>query len=403
MTETTQMGNVQTELAQKFAQVADNLKAQAEEIQGKMANGEKLSETAKQTADEALIKYNELSAKMQELEQKSARRGGGGGDKRTLGQRLADSEQLKQLQADPRGVKHAKIEVKAATIGSATSDTAGAAGSLVRPDVQAGIIAPPNRRLTVRDLLMSGQTASNAITYMKETGFTNAAAAQASEGDKKAQSDIKFGEVTTNVVTLAHYIKASRQILHDAPMLASYINGRLMYGLKLIEEQQLLNGDGESGNLKGIIPQATAFADKAKLEAYTLIDQLRLAQLQTLLAEYPATGYVLNPIDWATLELAKDNEGRYIIGQPQSVASPTLWGLPVVATQAIEQGKFLTGAFNLAAQIFDSETASIEVGFENDDFTRNLITVLCEERLALAVYRPEAFIYGTLKAKWITL
>ncbi len=313
MTDTTQMGNVQTELAQKFAQVADNLKAQAEEIQGKMANGEKLSANAKQTADEALIKYNELSAKMQELEQKSARRGSGGDDKRTLGQRLADSEQLKQLQADPRGVKHAKIEVKAATIGSATSDTAGAAGSLVRPDVQAGIIAPPNRRLTVRDLLMSGQTASNAITYMKETGFTNAAAAQRAEGDKKAQSDIKFGEVTTNVVTLAHYIKASRQILHDAPMLASYINGRLMYGLKLIEEQQLLNGDGESGNLKGIIPQATAFADKAKLGAYTLIDQLRLAQLQTLLAEYPATGYVLNPIDWATLELAKDNEGRYII------------------------------------------------------------------------------------------
>ena len=174
MTDTTQMGNVQTELAQKFAQVADNLKAQAEEIQGKMANGEKLSANAKQTADEALIKYNELSAKMQELEQKSARRGSGGDDKRTLGQRLADSEQLKQLQADPRGVKHAKIEVKAATIGSATSDTAGAAGSLVRPDVQAGIIAPPNRRLTVRDLLMSGQTASNAITYMKETGFTNA-------------------------------------------------------------------------------------------------------------------------------------------------------------------------------------------------------------------------------------
>mgnify|MGYP001756762378 FL=1 len=172
-----------------------------------------------------------------------------------------------------------------------------------------------------------------------------------------------------------------------------------MYGLKLIEEQQLLNGDGESGNLKGIIPQATAFADKASLTNYTTIDQLRLAQLQAVLAEYPATGHVLNPIDWAGIELTKDNEGRYIIGQPQSVASPTLWGLPVVATQAIEQGKFLTGAFNLAAQIFDSETAEIIVGFENDDFTRNLITVLCEERLALAVYRPEAFIYGTLQAK----
>lgn len=390
--------DTQTDVATKFAQVADTLKAQALDIQGKMANGEKLSETAKQAADEALIKYNELHAKFSELEQKAARRGGAGYNP-TLGQKLADSDAFKSLQADPRTVKHAKIQVKAATLGSATTDTAGAAGSLVRPEVRAGIIAPPERRLTVRDLLMAGTTASNAITYMKETGFTNGAAAQANEGEKKAQSDIKFGEVTTNVVTLAHYIKASKQILHDAPMLASYINGRLMYGLKLIEEQQLLNGDGEGGNLKGIIPQAAAFADKASLKNATIIDQLRLAQLQAVLAEYPATGYVLNPIDWAVIELAKDNEGRYIIGQPQSVATPTLWGLPVVATQAIEAGKFLTGAFNLAAQIFDSETADIIVGFENDDFTRNLITVLCEERLALAVYRPEAFIYGTLQAK----
>lgn len=390
--------DTQTDVATKFAQVADTLKAQAEALQGKMANGEKLSETAKAAADEALTKYNELKAKLDDVEQKTARRGGAD-TAPTLGQKLAHSDAFKSLQADPRGTRHAKIQVKAATLGSATTDTAGAAGSLVRPEVVGGIIAPPNRRLTVRDLLMAGTTASNAITYMKETGFTNGAAAQANEGDKKAQSDIKFGEVTTNVVTLAHFIKASKQILHDAPMLASYINGRLMYGLKLIEEQQLLNGDGESGNLKGIIPQAVAFADKASLKSYTTIDQLRLAQLQAVLAEYPATGYVLNPIDWAGIELAKDNEGRYIIGQPQSVATPTLWGLPVVATQAIEQGKFLTGAFNLAAQIFDSETADIVVGFENDDFTRNLITVLCEERLALAVYRPEAFIYGDLQAK----
>ena len=235
---------------------------------------------------------------------------------------------------------------------------------------------------------------------MRETGFTNNAAAQANEGDKKAQSDLKFDQVTTNVETIAHYIKASKQIMHDAPMLASYIDGRLMYGLKLVEEKQLLNGDGLNGNIKGIIPQATAFANPATTVAtYTIIDQIRYAMLQAVLAEYPASGHVLNPIDWATIETLKDNEGRYIIGQPQGEANPTLWRLPVVETQAIAPTKFLTGAFNMAAQIFDAEEASIEVGFENDDFTRNLVTILCEERLALAVYRPEAFIYGTLAAK----
>lgn len=387
-------------LAKKFAEATDKVKAQAEEINGRMEKGEKLSQAAKDSADEALTKFNELSEQVKDIEQKTARRGGEEPVAKSLGRQMADSEQFKQLIADPRGVRHAKMSVKAETITSATTASPGAAGALVTPQYVQGIIAPNQMRLTIRDLLMSGTTNSNAITYMRETGFTNNAAAQANEGDKKAQSDLKFDQVTTNVETIAHFIKASKQIMHDAPMLASYIDGRLMYGLKLVEEKQLLNGDGLNGNIKGIIPQATAFANPATTVAtYTIIDQIRYAMLQAVLAEYPASGHVLNPIDWATIETLKDNEGRYIIGQPQGEANPTLWRLPVVETQAIAPTKFLTGAFNMAAQIFDAEEASIEVGFENDDFTRNLLTILCEERLALAVYRPEAFIYGTLAAK----
>lgn len=380
-------------LAKEFKAATDKVKETAEDIKGKMEKGEKLSEKAKETADEALMKFNELKAQYDELEQKLSRRGAEEPIAKSLGRQMVDSEQYKQLKDDPRGVKNAKMSVKATTITNAT------AGALVEPQVVGGVITPPERKLTIRDLLMPGQTDSSAITYMRETGFTNNAAPQANQGDKKAQSDITFDRKTENVETIAHFIKVAKQILNDASMLASSIDQRLMYGLKLKEEEQLLNGDGLNGNLHGIIPQATAFSNPAAaVTKYTIIDQMRLAMLQAILAEYPASGHVLNPIDWATMELLKDNEGRYIIGQPQGETNPTLWRLPVVETQAIAPTKFLTGAFNMAAQIFDAEDASIEVGFENDDFTRNLLTILCEERLALAVYRPEAFIYGTLQA-----
>ena len=380
-------------LAKEFKAATDKVKETAEDIKGKMEKGEKLSEKAKETADEALMKFNELKAQYDELEQKLSRRGAEEPVAKSLGRQMVDSEQYKQLKDDPRGVKNAKMSVKATTITNAT------AGALVEPQVVGGVITPPERKLTIRDLLMPGQTDSSAITYMRETGFTNNAAPQANQGDKKAQSDITFDRKTENVETIAHFIKVAKQILNDASMLASSIDQRLMYGLKLKEEEQLLNGDGLNGNLHGIIPQATAFSNPAAaVKKYTIIDQMRLAMLQAILAEYPASGHVLNPIDWATMELLKDNEGRYIIGQPQGETNPTLWRLPVVETQAIAPTKFLTGAFNMAAQIFDAEDASIEVGFENDDFTRNLLTILCEERLALAVYRPEAFIYGTLQA-----
>lgn len=394
------MTDVTKELAQEFAKSVEQVKGLGDELKGRMAHGEKGLDDLKGQVDEALMQMNSMKSELTEVEQKLARRGSDTQERqKSLGQQLFESDNFRDFAENPSAGKSAKIYTKA-TITSATTDAAGSAGILVPEQRLPGIVATPDRRLTVRDLLASGTTSGNSITYIRETGFTNGAAPQVKEGDIKAQSDIKFDEQSVNVKTLAHWVKASRQILDDAPMLESYIRGRLMYGLKLVEEQQLLNGDNTGGNLHGIIPQASTFADPAALAEYTIIDQLRLAQLQAVLAEYPASGHVLNPIDWAKIELTKDAENRYIIGQPQGVANPTLWGLPVVSTQAMGAGKFLTGAFSLGAQVFDRQQAAVAVSTENqDDFIRNLVTILCEERLALAVYRPEAFIYGTLAAK----
>jgi HK97 family phage major capsid protein len=249
--------------------------------------------------------------------------------------------------------------------------------------------------MTVRDLLSQGRMDGNTIEYVQETGFTNGAAPVA-EGAAKPSSDIKLDLKSSTAKVIAHWMKASRQALDDVSFLRSMIDQRLIYGLSYAEENQLLNGDGTGQNLHGLIPNATAYAAPFTPSAGTAIDTMRLAMLQAALAEYPATGHVMNPIDWARIELTKDSEGRYIIGNPQGTLSPTLWNLPVVETQAISVDKFLTGAFKLGAQIFDRWDARVEVGYVNDDFTRNMVTLLGEERLALAVYRPEAFVYGDL-------
>ena len=124
---------------------------------------------------------------------------------------------------------------------------------------------------------------------------------------------------------------------------------------------------------------------------------LRLALLQAELAEYPSTGIVLHPADWTAIELLKDDNGAYIFANPQSLAQPGLWGRPVVTTQAMTFDQFLVGAFRLGAQVFDRQQATITIATENeDDFLTNLVTILAEERLALAVYRPEAFVKGDM-------
>lgn len=375
-------------------QVGDQLKKHAEAA---AKNADLNAETRKQV-DDLLLKQGELQANVQQAQQLLAKieANGAGGDvqHQSLGAQFVNSDEVKSFlgKTTPRG--RVDMTVKAA-ITSLTTDADGSAGDLVQTTRVPGILTMPQRRMTVRDLLTPGNMDGNALEYVKETGFTNNAGMVA-ETAKKPESSIKFDLVATTAKVIAHYMKASRQILSDASQLASFIDGRLRYGLAFKEEQQLLNGDGTGQNLLGIIPQASAFVppfDPAGTE--TNIDNIRLAFLQSELAEYPATGVVMNPIDWARIELTKDTTGRYIIGNPQGVLGATLWNRPVVTTQAITVDKFLAGAFRLGAQIFDRWQARVEVATENeDDFVKNMVTVLAEERLALAVYRPEAFIYG---------
>ncbi|TZG26499.1 phage major capsid protein [Sphingomonas montanisoli] len=382
------------QLSRDLKAATDKVKEFAEDAKGRFEKGEKLSTDAKEKADEALVKFNELSATMTEIEQKLARRGGSeGNDRKSVGAQFIDDAAVKAFM-DRAPSKGSVSFATKAIITSLTTDANGSAGDLIIPDRVSGIVAPPERRMTVRDLITPGRTGSNSIQFVQETGFTNSAAPTA-ETAQKPQSELKFDLKTLPVATIAHWVQASKQILSDAPMLQSYVDGRLRYGLAYAEELQLLKGDGSGANLLGMIPQATGYSAPGGLVADNMLDQLRYAMLQAVLAEYPATGHILHPIDWARIETMKDGEGRYIIGNPTNGATPTLWRLPVVETPAMTVDKFLTGAFKLACQLFDREDANVEISTEDrDNFIKNLVTIRGEERAALAVYRPEALIYG---------
>ncbi len=310
----------------------------------------------------------------------------------TAGQRFTNSEAVKAALKEGHNFK-GRVRALVNTITELTSGDGGA-GDLIVPQRLAGIITPPNRRLRIRDLLLKGRTSSNSIEYAKESSFTNAAAPVA-EAALKPQSSLAFELLNAPVRTLAHWIRASKQVLDDVPQLQTYIDTRLRYGLALVEEAQLLAGDGTGQNILGLIPQATAF-DTARLRVGdTRIDVIRRAITQLRLTEYFPSAIVLHPTDWEEIELTKDTTEDYIWANPQSLRPPTLWGLPVLDSTSLTEGEFLIGAFDQAAQLWDREDANVEISTEDgDNFTHNLVTIRAEERLALTVYRDEAFIYG---------
>src|SRR5690606_8034717 len=144
---------------------------------------------------------------------------------------------------------------------AAITEGAGSGGDLIVPQRVPGIVTPPMQRLTIRDLLSWGRTTSNSVEFVRESGFTdNANVVSENPSDGKPESNITFEMDSAPVVTIAHWIHASKQVLADVPMLQSYIEGRLRYGLKLREEAQLLNGSGVRLNMDGLYTQAMPYS-----------------------------------------------------------------------------------------------------------------------------------------------
>lgn len=390
--------SVSAELAKATSEFS--IKAESALSEAKKAGN--LSAETKAAVDELALKFNslteaekQLKAKLGEVEQEFARLPSASTpqNRDSLGQTVIKSEALKAFAASLEGGKRVNIPVSAALLSTDVAQ------GVVEPQRLPGIDTPAKQRLFIRDLIAPGRTTSPAIFWVQQTGFVNAAKVVA-EGMAKPYSSINFASKLTGVSTIAHMFKASKQIMDDFAQLQSTIDVEMRYGLKYAEEQEILFGDGTGVHLHGIVPQASVFDPAFEVEARSGIDDLRLAMLQAQLARLPASGHVLHFIDWAKIELTKDSLGRYILANPLGLAGPVLWGLPVVATEAAGfQGKFLTGAFQTGAQLFDREDANVVISTENaDDFEKNLISVRCEERVALAVKRPEAFIYGAFNA-----
>ena len=423
--DTARLNELQTALRQKMT---DN-KAIADSF--KIENGTVVVSTAQKSAFDVNMKdIKEIKSLIDGLESMSAadqwnRSGyssvGGSADAgssyngrtsfKSIGDEFVKSVEFKALDGGRNGANMASaFTTNAVLTGSYNqkdmysalpSGTPGTFGAVQRDP----IVIPPMRTKRVRDLFPVRTTTAQVIEYFRMTGFANNAAAVAQRNNDntnfgvKPQSSFTFVGEQAPVRTIAHWEAAHRNVLADEPQLRSIIDNELMYGLRLQEDAQILAGDGTGENLQGVLTTAGiqeydwssgATAPVADSKA----DAIRRAATLAFLAYYEPTGVVLHPNDWEDIELAKDQNGQYLVAVSVALGGePKLWRIPVVETPAITEGTALVGAFGTGAQLYDREQASIRISEQHSDFfVRNAIVVLAEQRLALAVKRPEAFV-----------
>jgi HK97 family phage major capsid protein len=288
-------------------------------------------------------------------------------------------------------------ELKTLVLGNSLSS----GGAMSLPDYQAGVVDMLQRPRTFLDLLSRVRTSSDTVDWVKQTAFTNAAAtvaeATSTTGVSGAKPESALDWVRTNVPiqVIATWIPITTRALADAPMIEDIINGQLMLMLELALEAQVLTGDGSSPNLTGFVNQG--ILTQALGTDNTMDAILKAAIKIQVSGQLAATDIAMYPTNFQYVRLLRENAatatlGQYLMGPPSLPGPMTIFGLPVTLSQALSAGTAIVGAFNPATHaLFDRESANIRTGYINEQFTRNMLTILAELRAGLVVTRPYGF------------
>ena len=381
-----------------------DMKAAYEQMKSEMSTLGAASTETKTTIDRLLADEQKMRDDLKEIAQKvNGNAYGDGGPKvKSAGEIFTESTQFKGM-VGARTHKSGLVEVKNFFRKDITGNASDGLTDGYPNPLRLQMWADPKQQLRIRDLLPVSPISQTSVEYVKYTFTNNAAIIYDSspspngrrENILKPLSDMSMTIANETAETIAHLVYASKQILQDIPQLRSIIDTELIYGLKFVEEDEILNGDGTAGHLNGLINQAAAYDTGLNEAGDTRIDKIRRAILQARLAHYPVDGIVLSPTDWAIIETTKDADNRYIIGDPRGVIGPGLWGKRIVESDSMADGNFLVGAFGMAARLYDLEQANIESTDSHEDFfRRNMIAIRAEERLILVVTRPQALVYG---------
>lgn len=376
-------------------QTADNAMAEAKksgELSAETKNAvDKLltSQTALNTSlTELTNKVEGLTVENKELAQVVAESGGQGRGQgpQTLGQAFV---------ANHEDIKAFRSGTQAFDISNAITTADGSGAGLIYHEEERDPVRMPQRRLRIRGLLTHAKVGSDMVTYRTQI-IRATMAAMVAEGAAMPESNYAWDKVKEAVKKIGHHINVSEEALADADYLQSEIDTELRYGLDLEEEKQILAGDGVGENYSGLLPAAPDFvAADAALPNATPIDRLRLALLQIVLEDHIATSIVLNPIDWAKIDLTKDANGRYVFARPEGQTSPVLWGKDVVESNSQSANEFLVGDLAMAATLYDRQQTEVILSTEHDDnFIKDMVTIKGRKRGVLAVKRRLAMCKG---------
>lgn len=262
-----------------------------------------------------------------------------------------------------------------------------------------GILPAAPRKLHIRSLLPTGVMSTSAIHYLQETGTEGSVAAWLDNSGSKSQIDYDLTEQVAPSEFIAGYLRITRKALDDISAMRSYLQSRLLESYLDAEDNQLLNGNGTSPNLGGIITNAEAYAGFRTIQVEKILDSV--AQVEG--NNHSVNGILVSPEQFYALLMTKSTTNEYTLPKPDAVnyvnGQIFIAGIPVYKSTAMADDKYLVGDWAKGAQLYVRENPIVRF-FEEDgtNVRENKITVRVEGRVALPIYYTDAFVTGSLNA-----
>lgn len=258
------------------------------------------------------------------------------------------------------------------------------------------------RRNWIQQVVPIMRTTAANVEYVRETGSRRDAEAQAAgsplarEAVAKKESAFTFEAISLPVVTLAHYTQTSRQLANDVPSLTDFLGDALMQGIMYTLEAQILGEGTGTGAIAGVRASGNHTAYNAGVTGDGQLDTLRRAVAMIEQSNMTADTVILNPQDFAAIEVEKSTSGGYLAGQPRGSGATQLWGCNVYSSAAMDAGEFVVMSAQQATQLWIREDSILRVSDSHGEaFVQNVLTWLAEGRFCFGVTRPAGVIYGT--------
>ena len=388
------MSDMQTTIEAGLNKVAAEFKSAVEKLEGQVQESGKASDELRKEISALAEQYKSIRSRLDEAEKRTADAMQAGGVAKSWGEQFVSSAEYKAAASDGSFRGRVVRRVEGAGVKTVISD-----GTTVLPAQRQGVIQGAIYPKTVRELIPVIPVSSNALETIRETTWGNSAEEQREALDSdnlpggKPESEISFLPYVITVRTVAHYVPVSNQLIADSAAIAAYIDMRLRDGLADRVERQLIVGDGVAPNLHGLKPQAGVTISPVN---NSLIDTAN-EYIWTLWQNgFNADAILVNPLDWAEVERSREGTGtgQYLYGPPGTSAPPSLFRVPVIPSRWVPAGEIGVCALRQSTVLLDRQAATVEMGYVNDDFVRNRITLRAEERLALGVDRPGGVAWG---------